>query len=70
MNKKFIFLIYNPVSGNISFSNHLDYFIKVFQTQGYEAHLFRTSSAEDFSYILWHSYIIVNIIHGTSWNDP
>ena len=49
MNKKFIFLIYNPVSGNISFSNHLDYFIKVFQTQGYEAHLFRTSSAEDFS---------------------
>lgn len=49
MNKKFVFLLYNPVAGNKSFPNHLDYFIEVFQNKGYEVHLFRTSCAEDFS---------------------
>jgi len=49
MDKKYIFLIYNPVSGNKSFSGNLDYFIEVFQSKGYEVHIFRTSSEEDFS---------------------
>ena len=49
MNKRFVFLLYNPVAGNKSFPNHLDYFIEVFQNKGYEVHLFRTSCVEDFS---------------------
>ncbi|WP_303862046.1 YegS/Rv2252/BmrU family lipid kinase [Alkalibaculum bacchi] len=49
MDKRFVFLLYNPVAGNKSFPNHLDYFIEVFQNKGYEVHLFRTSCVEDFS---------------------
>lgn len=45
---KYIFLIYNPVSGNKSFCGNLDYFIEVFQNKGYDTHLFRTTCEEDY----------------------
>lgn len=49
MDKKNILLIYNPVAGNKSFCNHLDYFIEIFQNRGYNINIFRTSCEEDFS---------------------
>ncbi|WP_193708331.1 diacylglycerol/lipid kinase family protein [Alkalibaculum sporogenes] len=49
MDTKYIFLIYNPVSGNKSFCENLDYFFETFQNKGYEIHIYRTSCEEDFS---------------------
>lgn len=45
-------LIYNPYAGLRDFPNLLDFAIKVFQTNGYEIHIFRTTCPEDFEYLI------------------
>lgn len=40
-------LIYNPYSGNKSFKFDLDICIKIFQSGGYDVHIFRSGEAED-----------------------
>jgi len=48
VDKKPLLLLYNPVAGNRSFPQHLDYFIYQFQRQGYEIHPIRTRSEKHF----------------------
>ncbi|NTW72847.1 MAG: YegS/Rv2252/BmrU family lipid kinase [Eubacteriaceae bacterium] len=52
MTDQLILLIYNPVSGNKTFINHLDYFIQAFQERNYLVHPVRTNSEADFENIL------------------
>jgi YegS/Rv2252/BmrU family lipid kinase len=42
-------LIYNPKSGNKTFPNYLDNFIKKFQQAGYETNIFRSNKKGDIS---------------------
>ncbi len=44
----YIQLIYNPVAGQRVFPMHLDRFVEVFQNKGYDVHIRRTKSAQDF----------------------
>lgn len=41
-------LIYSPYAGTRDFSQLLDFTIAVFQTKGYEVHIFRTTCPDDF----------------------
>lgn len=47
-----ILLIYNPNSGQKSFSEYLDQFVQVYQDKGYGIHLFRTNEKEDFARVI------------------
>ncbi len=45
-------LIYNPYAGIREFPHLLDYAIGVFQSKGYELHIFRTTCMEDFQFLI------------------
>ena len=45
-------LIYNPVSGNGTFKNHLDYIIEKFQQNGFQIEPFRTGKKEELDKML------------------
>ena len=45
---KYVKLIYNPMAGSRVFPSRLDYFIKTFQSKGYDVRIRRTESETDY----------------------
>jgi len=46
---QYIQVIYNPMAGKREFANHLDYFLKLYQNQGYDVRIHRTNNVDDFA---------------------